>query len=130
MVLRGRPPPRGYLPVPSVRPEEHGIQRPVPHPPSGPHAGQAQPSVHLHHQGEGLIPQRVQGSCPSPGPRGGPPLPLALAPPAAPVPAAPAPRPSPSPAKAIRAGSALGAGGAGWCWGRGDWGGDESGLML
>ena len=28
------------------------------------------------------------------------------------------------PAEAIRAGSALGAGGAGWCWGRGGWGGD------
>ena len=30
------------------------------------------------------------------------------------------------PAEAIRAGSALGAGGAGWCWGRGGWRGMSS----
>ena len=36
-----------------------------------------------------------------------------------------APRPPAAGAAAIRAGSALGAGGGGWCWGRGSWGGDE-----
>ena len=33
--------------------------------------------------------------------------------------------PRPPPAEATRAGSALGAGGAGWCWGRAGLGGDE-----
>ena len=36
MVLWGCPPPRGYLSVSSVPPEEHGIEGPVPRPPGGP----------------------------------------------------------------------------------------------
>ena len=36
MVLWGCPPPRGYLSVSSLPPEEHGIERPVPHLPGGP----------------------------------------------------------------------------------------------
>ena len=97
MVLWGCPPPRGYLSVSSVPPEEHGIKEPVSHPPGGPLVGPAQPPVHLPNQGEGLLFQRVVGPCPSPGPRAGPPLPPALASPAAPVPAAPMPRPAPTP---------------------------------
>ena len=41
------------------------------------------------------------------------------------MPVAPVPGPAPPPAEAIRAGSALGAGGAGWCLGRGGLGVDE-----
>ena len=52
MVLWGCPPPRGYLSVSSVPPEEHGIEGPVPRPPGGPLVGPAQPPVHLPHQGE------------------------------------------------------------------------------
>ena len=133
MVLWGCPPPRGYLSVSSFPPEEHGIKRPVPQPPGGPLVGPAQPPVHLPNQGEGLLPQRVRDRVPVPVPGPGPlcpsrwlpPLPLCLqrrccAPP-------------PPPAEAIRAGSALSAGGAGWCWGRGGWGGTSSpasGLMM
>ena len=68
MVLRGCPPPRGYLSVSSVSPEEHGIERPVPQPPGGPLVGPAQPPVHLPHQGEGLFPQRVRDRAPVPAP--------------------------------------------------------------
>ena len=35
VVLWGRPPPRGHLPVPPVPPEEHGIEGPDPHPRGG-----------------------------------------------------------------------------------------------
>ena len=76
-------------------------------------------------RGSGIVPQsRSQGLAP-PAPRAGSPC--------GPVPAAPAPRPAPPPAEAIRAGSALGVGGAGWCWGRGGKGGmssPASGSML
>ena len=68
MVLWGRPPPRGYLSVSSVPPEEHGIEGPVPRPPGGPLVGPAQPPVHLPHQGEGLLPQRVLDRAPVPVP--------------------------------------------------------------
>ena len=47
MVLWGCPPPWGYLSVLPVPPEEHDIDRPVPHPPGGPLVGPAQPRVHL-----------------------------------------------------------------------------------
>ena len=56
MVLWGCPPTWGYLSVFSVPPEEHGIERPVPHPPGGPLVGLAQPPVHLPNHGEGLLP--------------------------------------------------------------------------
>ena len=52
MVLRVCPPP---LSVSSVPQEEHGIERPVPHPPGGPLVGPAQPPVHLPNQGESLL---------------------------------------------------------------------------
>ena len=68
MVLWGCPPPRGYLSVSSVPPEEHGIEGPVPRPPGGPLVGPAQPSLHLPHQGEGLFPQRVRDRAPVPVP--------------------------------------------------------------
>ena len=68
MVLWGCPPPRGYLSVSSVPPEEHGIEGPVPRPPGGPLVGPAQPPVHLPHQGEGLLPQRVRDRAPVPVP--------------------------------------------------------------
>ena len=68
MVLWGCPPPRGYLSVSSVPPEEHGIKRPVPHPPGGPLVGPAQPPVHLPNEGEGLLPQRVRDRAPVPVP--------------------------------------------------------------
>ena len=125
MVLWGCPPPRGYLSVSSVSPEEHGIEGPVPRPPGGPLVGPAQPPVHLPHQGEGLLPQRVRDRAPVPVP-----WPAPLCPPCQP-PSLPlrlrrrcrAPPPS---AEAICAGSALGARGAGWCRGRGGWGGASS----
>ena len=66
MVLWGCPTPRGYLLVSSVPPEEHGIEGPVPRPPGGPLVGPAQPPVHLPHQGEGLLPQRVRDRAPHP----------------------------------------------------------------
>ena len=72
MVLWGCPPPRGYLSVSSVSPEEHGIEGPVPQPPGGPLVGPAQPPVHLPHQGEGLFPQRVRDRAPVPVLRPGP----------------------------------------------------------
>ena len=72
MVLWGCPPPRGYLSVSSVSPEEHGIEGPVPQPPGGPLVGPTQPPVHLPHQGEGLLPQRVRDRAPVPVPRPGP----------------------------------------------------------
>ena len=68
MVLWGCPPPRGYLSVSSVPPEEHSIEGPVPRPPGGPLVGPAQPPVHLPHQGEGLLPQRVRDRAPVPVP--------------------------------------------------------------
>ena len=68
MVLWGCPPPLGYLSVSSVPPEEHGIEGPVPRSPGGPLAGPAQPPVHLPHQGEGLLPQRVRDRAPVPVP--------------------------------------------------------------
>ena len=125
MVLWGCPPPRGYLLVSSVPPKEHGIERPVPHPPGGPLVGPAQPPVHLPNQGEGLLPQGVRDRArvpvPGPGPlcpsRWLPPLPLCLRRRC---------RAPPPPAEAIRAGSALGVVGAGWCWGCGGWGGTSS----
>ena len=133
MVLWGCPPPRGYLLVSSVPPEEHGIEGPVPQPPGGPLVGQAQPPVHLPHQGEGLIPQRVRDRAPVPVPGLGP-----LCPPRR-LPLLPlclrrrCRAPAPPAAEAIRAGSALRAGGAGWCRSRGGWGGmssPASGSML
>ena len=69
------PRPRGYLPVSSIPLEEHGIERPVPHPPGGPLVGPAQPPVHLPHQGEGLIPQRVRDRAQVPVAGQGPPCP-------------------------------------------------------
>ena len=63
---------RGYLLVSSLPPEEHGIEGPVPQPPGGPLVGPTQPPVHLCHQGEGLIPQRVQDRAPVPVPGPGP----------------------------------------------------------
>ena len=111
MVLWGCPPHRGYLSVSSVPPEEHGIEGPVPRPPGGPLVGPTQLPVHLPHQEEGLLPQRVRDRAPVPVP-----WPALLRPPCRP-PSLPcacgadaAPRP-PS-AEAICAGSALGAGGA------------------
>ena len=73
----------------------------------------------------GTVPQsRSQGRAP-PAPRAGSPCgPCACG-------AGAAPRHLP--AEAIRAGFALGAGGAGWCWGRGGWGemsSPASGSML
>ena len=68
MVLWGCPPPLGYLSVSSVSPEEHGIEGPVPRPPGGPLVGPAHPPVHLPHQGEGLLPQRVRDRAPVPVP--------------------------------------------------------------
>ena len=68
MVLWGRPPPRGYLSVSSVPPEEHGIEGLVPRPPGGPLCGPAQPPVQFPHQGEGLLPQRVRDRAPVPVP--------------------------------------------------------------
>ena len=68
MVLWGCPPHRGYLLVSSVSPEEHGIEGPVPRSPGGPLVGPAQPPVHLPHQGEGLLPQRVRDRAPVPVP--------------------------------------------------------------
>ena len=127
MVLWGCPAPRGYLSVSSVRLEEHSIKWPVPQPPGGPLLGPAQPPVHLPNQGEGLPPQRIQDRAPVPVPGPGSLCPSRRLPLAAPVLAAPMPRPAPPPAEVIRAGSALGAGGAaGWCWGRGGWGGTSS----
>ena len=73
MVLWGCPGPRGYLSVSSVPPEEHGIKGPVPQPPGGPLVGPAQPPVHLPHQGEGLLTQRVRDRAPVPVPGPGPP---------------------------------------------------------
>ena len=75
VVLRGCSPPRGYLPVPPVSPEEHGIEGPVTHPPRGPRAGPAQPPVHLHQQGEGLISQGVRDRAPVLVPGPAPPCP-------------------------------------------------------
>ena len=72
MVLWGCPTPRGSLSVSSVSPEEHGIEGPVPQPPGGPLVGRAQPPVHLPHQGEGLLPQRVRDRAPVPVSRPGP----------------------------------------------------------
>ena len=72
VVLWGRPPPRGHLPVPPVPPQEHGIEGPVPHPPGGPRAGPAQPPVHFHHQGPGLGPRGVRDRAPVPVPGPGP----------------------------------------------------------
>ena len=88
MVLWGCPPPRRYLSVSPVPPEEHGIKGPVPQPPGGPLVGPAQPPVHLPHQGEGLLPQRVRDRAPVPVPGLGPLCPSRWLPPAAPVPAA------------------------------------------
>ena len=68
MVLWGCPPPRGYLSVSSVSPEEHGIEGPVPQPPGGPLVCPAQPPVHLPHQGAGLFPPRVRDRAPVPAP--------------------------------------------------------------
>ena len=65
-------PPRGYLSVSSICPEEHGIEGPVPQPPGGTLVGPAQPPVHLPHQGEGLLPERVRDRAPVPVPRPGP----------------------------------------------------------
>ena len=64
MVLQGCPTPRGYLSVSTVAPEEHGTEGLVPRPPGGPLVGPAQPPVHLPHQGESLLPQRVRDRAP------------------------------------------------------------------
>ena len=72
MVLWGCPPPRGYLSVSSVPPEEHGIKGLVPQPPGSPLVGPAQPPVHLPNP----VPVPGPGPlCPS---RWLPPLPLCL----------------------------------------------------
>ena len=63
-----------------------------------------------------MPPFRSQGRAPSAPRAGSPRCPCACGADAA---------PRPPPAEAIRAGSALSAGGAGWCWGRGGLGGDE-----
>ena len=125
MVLWGCPAPRGYLSVSSVPPKEHGIKGPVPQPPFGPLVAQ-----HNHPytsptrgrasfpRGTGTVPQsRSQGRAPS-APRAGSPHCLCAC--------GPDDAPRPPPAEAIRAGSALGARGASWCWGRGGWGGTSS----
>ena len=134
VVLRGRPSPRGHLLVPAIPPEQHGIEGPVPHPPGGPGAGPAQPAVHLHHQGEGLRPEGGLDRVPVPVPGRG-----SLCPPRRPPLRPLRPRrgaaspPSAAEAAAIRAGSALGVGAAGWCWGQGGFGGmrsPASGSML
>ena len=121
-------PPRGTSRFPPTIPEEHGIEKPVPHLPGGPRAGPAQPPVHFHHQGEDLTPQGVPDPAPvqisGPGPLC----------PARRLPLRPlrlrrqrrTPPPPAAEAAAIRAGSALGAGGAGWCWGPRGWGGTRS----
>ena len=93
VVLRGRRPPRGYLPGLTVPREEHGIEGTAPHPPGGPRAGRAQPTVHLHHPGDGLIPQGVQDRAPR---AGSPSSPCACG-------AGAAPRPPAAEAAAIRA---------------------------
>ena len=66
MVLWACLPPRGYLRVSSVPPEECGIEWSVPHLPGSPLVGPAQPPLHLPHQGEGLIPQRARTGPPCP----------------------------------------------------------------
>ena len=125
MVLRGSWAPRGYLLVSFVPPEEHGIERLVPHPPGGPLVGPAQPPVHLPNQGEGLLPERVRDRAPVPVPGPGPLCPSRWLPPL-PLRLRRRCRAPPPPRQAIRASSALGAGGAGWCWGYGGWGGTSS----
>ena len=119
MLLWGCPPPRGYLSVSSVPPEEHGIKGPVPwlaqhnHPYTSPTRGRASSP-----KGSGTVPQsRSQGRAPSAPRAGSPCCPCACG-------AYAAPRPPPS--EAIRAGSALSTGAAGWCSGRGAWGGTSS----
>ena len=109
-------PPMGYLPVPPVPLEEHGIEGPVPHPPGGPRAGPAQPPVHLHHQGDGLIPQGVRDRAQVPVPGPGPPAPRAGSPcgacawGASAAPCSPAPRqPSSVPAPPSARGGLAGA---------------------
>ena len=71
-------------------------------------------------RGSGTVSQsRSQGRAPS-APRAGPPCgPCVCG-------AGVAPRPPAAGAAAICAGPALGAGGGGWCWGRGSWGGMSS----
>ena len=59
MVLRGCPPPRGYLSVFPVSLEEHGIKGPVPKPLGGPLVGPAQPPVPLPHQHATTDPRSV-----------------------------------------------------------------------
>ena len=90
------------------------------HPYTSPTRGRASSS-----RGSGTVPQsRSDGRAPSAPRAGSPHCPCACGADAA---------PRPPSAEAIRAGSALGAGGAGWCWGRGGWGGTSlpaSGSML
>ena len=102
MVPWGCPPPRGYLSVSSVPPEEHGIKGPFPQPPGCPLVGPAQPPVHLPHptrgsasspRGSGTVPQsRSQGRALSAPRAGSPRCPSACGADAAPRP--PPPRPS------------------------------------
>ena len=112
VVLAGHPPPWGYLPIPPVPPEEHGIERPVSLVPQG---GPVQPPVHLQHQREGLCPQGGWEPRSSPGPscsrswRGA----------EAPLPPVPALFVSPAPRRRGRAGRRRLVG----SWRRGGWGG-------
>ena len=123
----GGPPPGGYLPVPPVPPEEHGIgdrfliplvvpeQAQLSDPYTSTTRGRAPPP-----RGIGPVFQsRSQGRAP-PAPRAGSPCgPCACG-------ADATPRPPAAEAATICAGSALGAGQASWCWGRGRWGGMRS----
>ena len=126
MVLWGCPPPRGYLSVfpPSLRRSTASKGRffnplVVPwlaqhnHPYTSPTRGRASSP-----RGSGTVLQsRSHSRAPSAPHAGSPRCSCACGADAA---------PRPPSAEAICAGSALGAGGAGWCWGRGGWGGTSS----
>ena len=60
--------PPGHFRVPPVPPEEHSIEGPVPQPPGGSRGGPAEPTIHLHHQGERFALQGVGDRVPVPGP--------------------------------------------------------------
>ena len=109
---------KGWFLIPRVVPEQAQLS----HPYTSTTRGRTSPP-----RGSGTVSQsRSQGQAPS-APLAGPPRgPCACG-------AGAACRPPAAEAAAIRAGSALGAEGAGWCWGRGGWGGmrsPASGSML
>ena len=125
MVLWGWPPPRGYLSVFSVSPEEPASEGRFLNPLvvlwlvqqnhlyTSPTRGRASSP-----RGSGTVLQSRSHGWANSAPRAGSShCPCACGADAA---------PHPPSAKAIRAGSALGAGGAGPCWGRGGWGGTSS----